>query len=50
VEIEGKINNTRIYVLIDLGSTLSYITPSVVDSNKLNKKRHAKSCLVQLAT
>jgi hypothetical protein len=50
VEIEGKINNTRISVLIDPGATLSYITPGVVDSNKLKKTRHAKSWLVQLAT
>jgi predicted aspartyl protease len=50
VEIEDKINNTRIFVLIDPGATLSYITPSVVDSNKLKKMKHAKSWLVQLAT
>jgi hypothetical protein len=50
VEIEGKINNTRISVLIDPGATLSYITPDVVESNKLNKLKHAKSWLVQLAT
>ena len=35
VEIEGKINNTQIYVLIDPGAMLSYITPVVVESNKL---------------
>jgi hypothetical protein len=50
VEIEGKINNTRIFVLIDPGATLSYITPGIVESNKLKKIRHAKSWLVQLAT
>jgi hypothetical protein len=50
VEIEGKINDTRIYVLIDRGAMLSYITPNVIDSNKLNKLKHAKSWLVQLAT
>jgi hypothetical protein len=50
VEIEGKINDTRIYVLIDRGAMLSYITPSVVESNKLKKLKHAKSWLVQLAT
>ena len=49
VEIEGKINNTHIFVLIDSGATLSYITPSIVESNKLKKIRHAKSWLVQLA-
>jgi hypothetical protein len=50
VEIEGKINNTQISILINLRATLSYITSSVVESNKLNKMRHAKSWLVQLAT
>jgi hypothetical protein len=37
VEIEGKINDTRISVLIDPGDMLSYITPDVVESNKLKK-------------
>jgi hypothetical protein len=50
VEIEGKINDTRIFVLIDPGATLSYITPDVVESNKLKKLKHTKSWLVQLAT
>jgi predicted aspartyl protease len=50
VEIEGKINDTRISILIDLGATLSYITPDVVESNKLKKLKHAKSWLIQLAT
>jgi hypothetical protein len=50
VEIEGKINNTRISVLIDPGATLSYITPGVVESNKLKRMKHAKSWLVQLTT
>jgi predicted aspartyl protease len=50
VEIEDKINDTRILVLIDLGAMLSYITPDVVESNKLKKLKHAKSWLVQLAT
>ena len=30
VEIEGKINNTHISILIDHGATLSYITPGIV--------------------
>jgi predicted aspartyl protease len=50
VEIEGKIHGTRIYILIDPRATLIYITPNVVDSNKLKKQKHAKSGLVQLAT
>jgi uncharacterized membrane protein YcaP (DUF421 family) len=50
VKIEGKINNTRISILIDPGATLSYITPGVVDSNTLKRTKHAKSWLLQLAT
>jgi predicted aspartyl protease len=50
VEVEGKIHDTRISVLIDPGATLSYITPDVVESNKLKKQKHEKSWLVQLAT
>jgi hypothetical protein len=50
VEIEGKINNSRTSILIDPRSRLSYITPDVVESNKLKKLKHAKSWLVQLAT
>ena len=46
VEIEGKINDTRIFVLIDPLATLSYITPDIVESNKLKKLKHAKSWLV----
>jgi predicted aspartyl protease len=49
VEIEGKIHDTRISVLIDPGATLSYITPDVVELNKLKKQKHEKSWLVQLA-
>jgi hypothetical protein len=50
VEVEGKVNNNRVSVLIDPRATLSYVSPGVVDSNKLKKVRHAKSWLVQLAT
>jgi hypothetical protein len=50
VEVEGKVNNNRVSVLIDPGATLSYVSPGVVDSNKLKKIRHAKYWLVQLAT
>jgi len=49
VEVEGKVNNNHVFVLIDPRATLSYVAPSVVDSNKLKKVRHTKSWLVQLA-
>jgi predicted aspartyl protease len=50
VEVEGKINNTHVDVLIDLGATLIYVSPSVVDSNKLKKVRNTKYWIVKLAT
>jgi predicted aspartyl protease len=50
VELEGKIHDTRIYVLIDPGATLIYITVDLVELNKLKKQKHEKSWLVQLAT
>jgi hypothetical protein len=48
VEIEGKINYSRISVLIDPRATLSYITPRIVESNKLKRMKDTKSWLVQL--
>ena len=50
VEIEGKIVQTSISVLIDLGSRSSYISPSVIEKWKLNKEKHKRSWLIQLAT
>jgi predicted aspartyl protease len=50
VEIEGKIHDRKVSILIDPGASLSYITPSLVDSCKLEKVKHSKSWLVQLAT
>jgi hypothetical protein len=35
VEIAGKIHDTRISILIDPRATLGYITPDVVELNKL---------------
>ena len=46
VEIGGKILYTQISILIDSGATLSYITPDVVELNKLKKQKHEKSWLV----
>jgi hypothetical protein len=42
VEIEGKINNIRTSILIDPRAMLCYITPGVVESNKIKKTKHAK--------
>jgi hypothetical protein len=46
VEVEGKVNNNHISSLIDLEASLSYVTPSLVDSNKIKKVKHTKSWLV----
>ena len=50
VEFEGKIVEQTIFVLSDLGSTHSYITPRVVEICSFNNLKHNKSWLVQLAT
>ena len=50
VEIEGMINNQPISIIIDLGASLSYISPRVVDLYNLVPKKFDNSCLVQLAT
>ena len=50
VEIEGKILNTSISILIDLGAFQSYVSPKIVDVCKLGKIKHDKIWLVQLAT
>jgi len=49
VEIEGMIKNKQVSILIDPWKSLSYITPSLVESCKLKKVKHPKSWLVQLA-
>ena len=50
VEVEGKLNQTPISILIDLGASLSYISPDLVEKCKLSVENFAKSLLVQLAT
>jgi hypothetical protein len=46
MEVEGKIHDNRIYILIYPGASLSYVTPGLVELNKLKKLKHAKSWLV----
>ena len=48
-EIEGKILNTSMSILIDLGACRSYVSPKIVDICKLGKVKHDKPWLVQLA-
>ena len=50
VEVAGKIVEQSISILIDPGSTHSYITPRVVEICAFKKVKHRKSWLVQLAT
>ena len=50
VEVAGNIVEQSVSILIDLGSTHSYITPRVVESCSFKKVKHIKSWLVQLAT
>ena len=49
VEVEGKINQIPISILIDPGASLSYISPSLVEKCKLSIEKFARSWLVQLA-
>ena len=50
VEATGKIVEKSISILIDLGSTHSYITSRVVDICYFKNLKHRKSWSVQLAT
>ena len=50
VEVEGNIVKQSIPILIDAGSTHSYISPGVVYICAFNKVKHSKSWLVQLPT
>ena len=50
VEIEGKILNTSISILIDPSSCQSYLSPQIVDECKIGKVKHVKPWLVQVAT
>ena len=50
VEVEGKMNQIPISILIDPGASLSYVSPSLVEKCKLPVEKFSKSWLVQLAT
>ena len=50
VEIEGKVLNTSISILIDPSAFQSYVSPKIVETCKLDKVKHEKPRLVQLAT
>jgi predicted aspartyl protease len=46
IEVEGKINNQPIAILIDSGASHSYIDPNLVKRFKLKKCKHEKPWLV----
>ena len=50
VDVEGKIVEQSISILIDPRSTHSYITPRIAQIFSFKKLKHSKSWLVQLAT
>ena len=50
VEVKGMLNHKPISILIDLGSSLSYVSPSLVEKSKLPVEKFANPWLVQLAT
>ena len=47
LEVEGKISNTSISMLIDSGASLSYIAPRVLEKCKLSKEKQKNAWLVQ---
>ena len=49
VEVQGMIQNLFVSILIDLGASLSHISPSIVEKCKLSLQKFEKSWLVQLA-
>jgi predicted aspartyl protease len=50
IEVEGKIINHLVDILIDSGASHCYIDPKIVDRLHLEKSKLEKSSLVQLAT
>jgi predicted aspartyl protease len=50
IEVEGKIINQPVAILIDSGASHCYIDPKIVDRLHLEKSKLGKASLVQLAT
>jgi predicted aspartyl protease len=50
IEVEGNIENQPITILIDSGASHTYINANIVKIFHLQRSRHKKSWLVQLAT
>jgi hypothetical protein len=49
IEVEGKIDNHPIAILIDSRAIHSYINPNLIEIFHLQRRKHEKSWLVQLA-
>jgi len=49
IEVEGKIDNQPIAILIDYGTSHSYLDPKLVRTFKLKRYKHENSWLAQLA-
>ena len=47
VEIEGTLNGTPVSILIDPRASLSYISPIIVEKNKLSLQKFDNPWLVQ---
>jgi len=50
IEMDDKLCDQLVSILIDPGSNYSYVSPDLVDKCRLNKEVNAESWLVQLAT
>jgi len=49
VELEGKISNHHVSILIDPGASLSYVSPRIVYEFHLKSSKFKNPWLVQLA-
>jgi predicted aspartyl protease len=50
IEVEGKINNHPIAILIDSGASHSYLDPNMVERFHFPRSKLGKPWMVQLAT
>jgi len=48
IEVEGKIDNQLIEILVDSGASHSYINANIVETFHLQRSNHNKSWLVHL--
>ena len=48
IECEGMVTNQPISILFDLGASLSYVSPNVLEGCQLQRSKFQKTWLVQL--